>query len=158
MRPARSVGSARRATTNIGFDEGVAGFHEARALLAIAREVTLDECHDEDQGAVLDALKTAAEVHLARAEFAALRAEFAVDASARGAAAEEDTWWARLFGPSRREQRLAAQRSAALERAGRAELSSFEALAETTRVARERDAAHARIAELEIELHELRKL
>jgi len=51
-----------------------------------------------------------------------------------------------------------AQRSAALERAGRAELSSFEALAETTRMARERDAAHARIAELEIELHALHKL
>jgi hypothetical protein len=35
-------------------------------------------------------------------------------------------------------------------------MSSFEALAETTRVARERDAARARIAELERELHALR--
>ena len=142
---------------NIDFDDGDAGFHQARALLAIAREATLDAFNDEQQAVVLDALKTAGEVHLARAEFAALRAEFAIDASARGAAAEEDAWWARLFGPSRREQRLAAQRSAALERAGRAELSSFEALAETTRVARERDAARARIAELEIELQDLRK-
>ena len=142
---------------NIDFDDGDAGFHQARALLAIAREATLDEFNDKQQAVVLDALKTAGEVHLARAEFAALRAEFAIDAGARGAAAEEDAWWARLFGPSRREQRLAAQRSAALERAGRAELSSFEALAETTRVARERDAARARIAELEIELQDLRK-
>ena len=142
---------------NIDFDDGDAGFHQARALLAIAREATLDEFNYKQQAVVLDALKTAGEVHLARAEFAALRAEFAIDAGARGAAAEEDAWWARLFGPSRREQRLAAQRSAALERAGRAELSSFEALAETTRVARERDAARARIAELEIELQDLRK-
>ena len=143
---------------NIDFADGDLGFHEARALLAIAREATLDEFDDDAQAAVLDALKTAGEVHLARPEFAALRADFAVDASARGAAAQEDAWWGRLFGPTRREQQLAAQRSAALERAGRAELSSFEALAETTRVARERDAAHARIAELEIELHALHNL
>ncbi len=143
---------------DIGFDEGAAGFHQARALLVIAREASLDEFDAEHQAAVLDALKTAAEVQLARPEFAALRAQFAIDESARGAAAEEDAWWARWFGPSRREQQLAAQRSAALERAGRAELSSFEALAETTRVARERDAARARIAELEHELYELRKV
>ena len=143
---------------NIDFADGDLGFLEARALLAFAREAMLDDIDDDVQAAVLDALKTAGEVHLARPEFATLRADFAVDASARGAAAEEDAWWARLFGPSRREQQLAAQRSDALERASRAELSSFEALAETTRVARERDAAHARIAELEIELHALRKL
>lgn len=143
---------------DIGFDEGAAGFHQARALLAIVREASVEEFNAEHQTALLDALKTAAEVHLARPEFAALRAQFAIDDSARGAAAEEDAWWARWFGPSRREQQLAAQRSAALERAGRAELSSFEALAETTRVARERDAARARIAELERELHELRKV
>lgn len=143
---------------NIDFADGDLGFLEARALLVFAREAILDDIDDDVQAAVLDALKTAGEVHLARPEFATLRADFAVDASARGAAAEEDAWWARLFGPSRREQQLAAQRSAALERASRAELSSFEALAETTRVARERDAAHARIAELEIELHALRKL
>ncbi len=142
---------------NIEFEQGEAGFHEARVLLAIAREAAFDELNDEHQAALLDALKTVCEVHLARIEFAALRTEFAVDASVRGAAAEEDAWWERLFGPSRREQRLAEQRGAALERASRAELSSFEALAETTRVARERDAARARIAELEIELHKLRQ-
>lgn len=143
---------------DIGFKDGVAGFHEARALLAIVRVAPLDEFRADHQATVLDALKTAGEVHLARAEFAALRAEFAIDDSARGAAAEEDAWWARLFGPSRREQHLAAQRSAALERAARAELSSFEALAETTRAARERDAARARIAALESELQALRKV
>ena len=141
---------------DIVFEDGVAGFHEARALLAIAREAPLDELRADHQAALLDALKTAAEVQLAAAQFAALRAQFDIDDSARGAAAEEDAWWARLFGPSRREQHLAAQRSAALERAARAELSSFEALAETTRVARERDAARARIAELERELQALR--
>lgn len=140
----------------VGFEEGAAGFHEARALLAIARGVVAEEFSAEHETAVLDALKTAGEVHLAREEFAALRAEFEVDDSARGAAAEEDGWWARLFGPSRSEQRLAAQRGLALERASRAEQLSFEALAETARVGRERDAAHARILELERELHALR--
>lgn len=142
---------------DISFEEGAPGFHEARAVLAIARATPREEFAAEHETAVLDALKTAGEVHLAREQFTALRAEFEVDDSARGAAAEEDGWWARLFGPSRREQLLAAQRSAALERASRAELSSFEALAETTRVARERDAARARIAELERELYALRR-
>jgi len=140
----------------ISFEDGATGFHEARALLAIARATPPEEFTAEHEAAVLDVLKTAGEVHLAREEFAALRSEFEVDDSARGAAAEEDGWWARLFGPSRREQLLSAQRSLALERASRAELSSFEALAETSRVARERDAARARIAELERELHALR--
>jgi hypothetical protein len=141
---------------DISFEDGAVGFHEARALLAIARATPPEVFTAEHETAVLDALKTAGEVHLAREEFAALRAEFEVDDSARGAAAEEDGWWARLFGPSRREQLMSAQRSLALERASRAEMSSFEALAETTRVARERDAARARIAELERELHALR--
>jgi hypothetical protein len=141
----------------VSFEEGAAGFHEARALLAIARATPPEEFTADHESAVLDALKTAGEVHLARDEFTALRAEFEVDDSARGAAAEEDGWWARLFGPSRREQLMSAQRSLALERASRAEQASFEALAETARVARERDAAHARIAELERELHALRQ-
>ena len=141
---------------DISFEDGAPGFHEARALLAIARATPPEEFSADHETAVLDGLKTASEVHLAREEFAALREEFEIDDSARGAAAEEDGWWARLFGPSRREQLLSAQRGLALERASRAELSSFEALAETARVARERDAARARIAELERELHALR--
>ena len=140
----------------LSFDEGANGFHQARALLAIARAATLLELSAAHELEVSDALKAACEVHLAHEEFTMLRAEFEVDESARGAAAEEDSWWAKIFGPSRREQRLAAQRSAALERANRAERSSFEALAETARVARERDAARLRIAELERELDELR--
>ncbi len=140
----------------ISFAPGSSGFHEARALLAIARAAGMLDPHTEHDSHVLDGLKSAGEVHLARDEFSALRAEFEVDVSARGAAAEEDGWWARLFGPSRRELRLAAQRSAALERAARAERASFEALAETARVARERDEARARILELESELAALR--
>ena len=136
----------------LSFDDGAQGFHQARALLAIARAATVLELTADHELEVLDALKTAGEVYLARAEFTALRAQFEIDQSARGAAAEEDRWWAQMFGPSRREQRLAAQRSAALERADRAERSSFEALAETARVARERDAARLRIGELEREL------
>jgi hypothetical protein len=95
----------------VGFEDGAAGFHEARALLAIARGVVAEEFSAEHETAVLDALKTAGEVHLAREEFVALRAE----------------------------------------------QLSFEALAETARVGRERDAAFARILELERELHALRE-
>ena len=90
------------------FDEGANGFHQARALLAIARAATLLEPSAAHELEVSDALKAACEVHLAHEEFTMLRAEFEVDESARGAAAEEDSWWAKIFGPSRREQRRAA--------------------------------------------------
>ena len=140
----------------IRFAGGTAGFEEARALATIARCATDAELTHSHEIQVLDTLRASAEACLARAEFSAL----ATSAEARDGAASDAApgggFWGMFFGPSRRERLLSEQRIAALERAERAERSSFEALAETARVARERDAARVRIAELELALDQAR--
>ncbi len=65
--------------------------------------------------------------------------------------------WRSIMGPSRREVRLSKQRIAALERAERAEAISFEALAETAKVGRERDEALKKLEELEKTLAETQR-
>lgn len=137
----------------IVFSEGETGFHEASALAAIVRQVIADDPNDPAQIQALDALQAAADAVLSRPEFATLSA--AREPHPEGT--DEAGWWRRLFGPSRRELLLSTQRSAALERAQRAEQSSFEALAETARVARERDEALERIRELEQAIEEGRR-
>lgn len=138
----------------ISFSEGETGFHEALALRRVVRHAVASDPGDAAEIQMLDALQAAAEAALARPEYAPLvaAAETQPDEAPAGRG-----WWRRLFGPSRREMLLSAQRGAALERAQRAEQSSFEALAETARVARERDEARARITELEQALAEARR-
>jgi hypothetical protein len=65
--------------------------------------------------------------------------------------------WRSIMGPSRREVRLSKQRIAALERAERAEAISFEAVAETAKVGRERDEALKKLEELEKTLAETQR-
>lgn len=57
--------------------------------------------------------------------------------------------WRRLTGPTRRELALSSQRHELIERAERAEALAFEAIAETTEVGRQRDAALKKLHELE---------
>lgn len=131
----------------IGFADGESGFNEACALLALVHLAAAGDPTGSDQIQLLDVLKAAAERQWARPEFAALRARSDVRAARlRGA---DESWWRALVGPSRREILLSEQRSAALERAARAERSSFEALAEMAKVARERDTLREQLAALE---------
>lgn len=135
----------------IEFNAGEAGFYEASALLRIVRHARDVPPADSAAQQLLDTLTHAAQAALADPAFAHLAAD-----SAPVVADETVAWWQGLLGPSRQERRLSEQRVAALERAERAERSSFDALAETARVGRERDDALARIATLESELAALR--
>ena len=133
----------------INFAAGEAGFYEAQALQTIARYAADSDPVASNEIQVIDALRAAGVTYTARSEFGALRER---DDERTGAAARSgarESFWRMLFGPSRRELRLSEERRAALGRAERAEQTSFDALAETARVARERDTALARIAELE---------
>ncbi len=121
----------------IEFVAGDAGHREAAALARVVERALADGPDDSGERQLLEILRAAADARLAGAGGPP-------DADRGGA-----RWWHGLFGPTRREMRLSAQRSAALERAARAERSAFEALAETARVARERDAALACLARLE---------
>lgn len=134
---------------HIEFAEGDNGFHEARSLLQIVRDAQAQEPSSSAVLQLLDVLRETAESHMARAEFADQRAQAGTLVDTPAEQRGIGGWWRALRGPSRREVMLSEQRSAALQRAQRAETSAFEALAETARVARERDAAIARLAALE---------
>lgn len=133
---------------DITFATGDSGFFEAFALVQIARLASERDPSDSDTIQLLDQLTRTGEAHCAKTEFAELRAR-TQESIVSG---DDDGWWRGLFGPSRREVLLSEQRIEALERASRAERSSFEALAETARVARECDELKVRIAELEARL------
>ncbi len=135
----------------IRFGDDASGFREALTFHRLVRQAQDLDPVDSDAIQLLDTLRVASEAHLARPEFAHLSARAEREAEAQADPAG-DSLWRRWFGPSRREQMLSAQRSAALERAERAERSAFEALAETARAARERDEALARVRELEARL------
>ncbi|MGE0482755.1 MAG: hypothetical protein AB7Q81_01300 [Gammaproteobacteria bacterium] len=130
---------------HIEFAADEAGFREAWALARIARLVQEYGAVGSAEVQVIDTLLAVGDAHVARPEFAALRAAMG-DIEEGIEEGVGDGFWRNLFGPSRREVMLSEQRSAALERAERAERSAFEALAETARVARERDEALARLA------------
>lgn len=134
----------------IKFSDGEAGFYEASALRDLVRRARGQKASDAATTALLERLQGLAEAHLARPEFSQLTAP-QMDSTN-----DERSWWRTWFGPSATEKQLSAQRAAALERAERAERSSFEALAETARVGRERDEARGRVAALEAELSALR--
>jgi hypothetical protein len=135
----------------LDFAEGDAGFFEARALAMIARTARAAVV-DDDARQVIDFLREAASAHVARPEYAQLRAQHGDGGEPWPTFSAFKQFWRRTVGPSQHETELSAQRSAALERAERAEGSAFEALAETARVGRERDEARAEIARLRKEL------
>ena len=61
-----------------------------------------------------------------------------------------------LFGPGKLERHLSAQRKELLERAERAELMAYDALAEASQAKQERDEALDKIKRLETELDSLK--
>ncbi len=132
----------------INFADGEAGFLEAQALQVIARYAADSDTGDSHEIQVIDTLRASAVAHTARSEFDALR-ERGEDQVGDARSGARQSFWRTLLGPSRRELRLSEERRAALGRAERAEQTSFDALAETARVARERDSALARVTELE---------
>ena len=141
----------------IKFADGEAGFHEASALQAIGRYALDCDPTDSNEIQVISTLQAAGVQHVKRAEFDSLRERLEKQSADISKAGTRDSIWRILFGPSRRELLLSEQRSAALGRAERAEQSSFEALAEMARIARERDAALAQVAELEKSLNAAQK-
>ena len=136
---------------NIDFDDGESGFWEARTLYAMTTHYVVKSPQEGDE-ALLDFLKDAALTHMNRAEYAGLREQVGISEPEWPSWSVVSNFWRRTLGPSRREEDLSSQRSAALERAERAERSAFEALAETARMGRDRDHLKEEVARLEEEL------
>lgn len=132
----------------IEFSEGTNGIAEVECLLRIACRLPMTP----QANRLRETLERSAFDHLVDngVELARLRALVA---------AETSSWltrmtivWQRFWGPSSHEMALSKQRSDALERADRAERSSFEALAEMAQVGRERDAARREVEEMRLRL------
>lgn len=135
----------------IEFGEGAKGHAEVESLLRIIRRLRTtpesDHLREELERSAFDHL-TGSEAEMARIR----------DLTA----AQNPSWpvraadlWQRFWGPSSHEMALSKQRSDALERADRAERSSFEALADMARVGRERDEANKEIEILRRRLDQL---
>ncbi|MGE3772210.1 MAG: hypothetical protein AB7I32_04755 [Gammaproteobacteria bacterium] len=139
---------------NIDFDDGESGFWEARTLYAMATHYVVKSPQEGDE-ALLDFLKDAALSHMNRIEYAKLREEVGISEPEWPTWSLVNNFWRRTLGPSRLEEDLSQQRSAALERADRAERSAFEALAETARIGRDRDQLKAEVERLRKEVARL---
>ncbi len=140
----------------IEFDEGEEGFEEALQLQAMAHSLERHAASGKCDAALVDFIEKTARVYMARPEFRELRRSESDELEKESLGQEIRSLWVSLVGPGSHEIKLGKQRAEALARAARAERASFEALAEMTEVARQRDDALARIRQLERELNELR--
>ena len=143
---------------DIEFDDGDAGFWEARAVYAMAGGFHPGQQREGD-GALVDFLKEASLAHMNREEYAALRAAAGVRDGEWPSWSLINQFWRRTFGASQLEEDLSAQRSEALARAERAERSVFDALAEAADLTADRDhwraeaeRLAAQVATLEVQL------
>ena len=142
---------------NIDYEDDESGFWQARAVHAMARAWQPQQQQREGDRALVEFLLESSQQHMAREEYASLLA-------AHGTAdAHWPRWslaqhlWRRLTGHTQLETELSVQREEAVERAERAELEVFDAVADATHAAHERDALIAEVAELRHEIERLEK-
>lgn len=128
----------------IEFSEGDKGYAEAESILRLTRSLRATEASAK----MSEELSRRAFEHLAGSDTETARMNAIIACERPSWVARAAAVWHRLWGPSGRELELSRQRGEALERADRAEHSSFEALAEMARVERERDAALEELASL----------
>ena len=111
----------------------------------------------EGDKALLEFLLDASRQHMAREDYAALVAAHGTADAAWPRWSLAQHLWRRLTGRSEIESELSAQREEAVERAERAELEVFDAVADATHAAHERDALIAEVAALRHEIERLEK-
>jgi hypothetical protein len=128
----------------IEFSEGAKGQSEIESVLRIARSLP------ETAGSLRlrEQLENSAFSYLQDDEAEATRMRSLIASNRPSWLARAAASWHRLWGPTSREMDLSKQRIDALERAERAERSSFDAVAEMARIGRERDALSAGLLQL----------
>ncbi len=137
----------------IKFDSGAEGFYEARELQQMASYFLSHIAGGDERDKFLRSLVGVAEEHMAASEFDVLRKN-AVKDGAYQPVTEVNGFSLRnmfsgLLGPTQREMELSRQRIQAQDRAQRAEISSFEALAEMAEIGRQRDQLKLKVKDLE---------
>ena len=140
----------------IEFEKDINGFQEARKLKMILEHYAHSEATDKPTLLIIESIIEQIESFSDDPEFKSLSRDASVDDAAYRHYEESRTVINRLVesvrslgGPSRKEMLLSRQRQELLERAERAEAMAFDALSETTEVARERDALARKLKDME---------
>lgn len=138
------------------FETDINGYHEARKFKLLIDSILKHEELDQSLNSLATSIQEQLQEFLSNPEFA----DFTDGGSDGLYTASHDEslgsslhrFFSGLFGPSKREIELSKQRQALIARAEHAELSAFEALAETGEIGRERDQLKEKLKQLEAKL------
>ena len=140
----------------IEFETDINGYQEARKFKLLIDSILKHEELDQSLNSLASSLQSQLQEFLSNPEFS----EFSDGGSDELFTASHDEpagaglvkLFRDLFGPSKREVVLSKQRQELIARAEHAEISAFEALAETAEVGRERDQLREKLKQREAEL------
>jgi hypothetical protein len=131
----------------IEFEKDIAGFQEARKLKMILEHYAHSDATDKPTLLLIESIIEQIEIFISDPEFNSLIRDISIDDDAYRLQEESSGFLSGLIaslrsitGPTKKEMLLSKQRQELLERAERAESMAFQALAETVKIARERDA------------------
>ena len=136
----------------IEFEKNIDGFQQARKLKMILEHYAHSDATDKPTLLLIESMMEQIESFIADPEFKSLSHEAHADDDAYRQYEHSRTFLNNVFaslrslaGPSKKEILLSRQRQELLERAERAESMAFDALAETTEIARQRDELKAQL-------------
>lgn len=138
----------------IEFEKDINGFQEARKLKMILEHYAHSDATDKPTQLLIESIIEQIDSFISDPQFKSLSHQTSVEdddyrqfEESRGPVNGLIESIRSLGGPSRKEVLLSKQRQELLERAERAESMAFDALAETTEVARERDVLAKKLKE-----------
>ena len=140
----------------IEFEKNIDGFQQARKLKMILEHYAHSDATDKPTLLLIESIIEQIESFISDPEFKSLSHETRTDDEAYRQYEHSRTFLNKLIaslrslaGPAKKEILLSRQRQELLERAERAESMAFDALAETTEIARQRDELKAQLKSLE---------
>ncbi len=145
----------------IEFETDINGYQEARKFKLLVDSILKHEELDQSLSSLASSIQAQLQEFLSNPEFA----DFTDGGSETLFTASHDEsggnnivkLFRSLFGPSKREVELSKQRQELIARAEHAEISAFEALAETGEVGRERDQLKEKLKQIETGLTKVNK-
>lgn len=145
----------------IEFETDINGYQEARQFKLLIDSILQHENLDQSLHSLASSIQEQLIEFLSNPEFADFTdggSDYSFTASHDESVSTGVTKLFRnLFGPSKREIELSKQRQELIARAEHAEISAFEALAETGEVGRERDQLRKKLKQFEAELAKTRE-
>lgn len=137
----------------IEFETDINGYQEARKFKSLVDSILKHEELNPSLNSLASSLQSQLQEFLANPEFANYEDGDSDELFISSHDSNEPSGLAKFFrdlvGPSKREIELSKQRQTLIERAERAEAATFEAVAETAEIGRERDDLRAKLKQLE---------